>query len=132
MRINYPERIQESIEALAELERQLRRRPTSARVQMLRLLKSRAVTSLPACGPLIGYSLTQLKRWWAAYQQGGLATLLTYKTPPGKRSPLTAEAWAGLQVELRAATWPGWKMCGVISESSGTSITRASMVCGGC
>jgi hypothetical protein len=77
MRINYPERIDERVEELVALERQLRRKPTSARAQMLRLLNSGAATSLPACVPLVGYSLTQLKRWWAAYQQGGLAILLT-------------------------------------------------------
>jgi hypothetical protein len=42
MRIHDPERIHESVEALAALERQLRRQPMRARVQMLHLLKSRA------------------------------------------------------------------------------------------
>lgn len=69
---------------------------------MLRLLKSGAVSSLAACAPLLGYSFTQLQRWWAAYRDGGLDALLQHRTPPGKRSRLTPEAWAGLQAEIRA------------------------------
>ncbi len=103
MRRNYPERIYESVEEPTPLERQRRGQPTGARVQMLLLLKSGVVPSLPRCVPLVGYSLAQLKRWWAAYQLGGLAALLARRTPAGRRSPLTAEMWAGLQAELRAA-----------------------------
>jgi hypothetical protein len=54
MRISYPERIHERVEELGALERQLHRKPTSARVQMLRRLNSGAAISLPACVPLVG------------------------------------------------------------------------------
>ncbi len=102
MRISYPARITESEQDLVALEQELRGQPTAVRVQLLRLLKSGQVASLAACAPVVGYSGTQLQRWWAAYRGGGLAALLQRQRPPGKRSRLTPDAWAGLQAELRA------------------------------
>lgn len=102
MRISYPSRITESELDLTTLEKDLRGHPTAVRVQMLRLLKSGSVPSLAACAPLLGYSGTQLQRWWAAYRDGGLDALLQRRQSPGKRSQLTPDAWAGLQAELRA------------------------------
>ncbi len=66
MRIRYPEQIRESEAALGALERELRGQPSAARVQMLRLLKAGTVPSVAQCAPLVGYSATQLHRWWAA------------------------------------------------------------------
>ena len=102
MRISYPSRITESEHHVAVLEKDLRGQPTAVRVQLVRLLKSGQGASLAACAPLLGYSGTQLQRWWAAYRDGGLDALLERRRPPGKRSRLTVEAWAGLQAELRA------------------------------
>ena len=102
MRIAYPTQISERETDLLALEKQLRGQPTAARVQMLRLLKSGAVGSLTACVPVLGYSRSQLQRWWAAYRDGGLTALLQRRTAPGKRARLTPAAWAGLQAELQA------------------------------
>ena len=102
MRITYPLRIAQSEAELATLEKELRGQPTLVRVQMLRLLKSGQVASVAACAPLLGYSGTQLQRWWAAYRDGGLNALLQRRRAPGKRSRLTPDAWHGLQTELRA------------------------------
>jgi transposase len=102
MRISYPSRITESESALIALEKDLRGGPTAVRVQMLRLLKSGGVSSLTACATVLGYSGTQLQRWWAAYRDGGLDALLQRQRPPGKRSRITPDAWAGVQTELRA------------------------------
>ncbi len=102
MRIRYATRITESEADLTVLEKEVRGQPTAVRVQMLRLLKSGQVTSLAACAPILGYSGTQLQRWWAAYRDGGLQALLERRRPPGKHSRLTPDAWRGLQAELRA------------------------------
>lgn len=99
-RIRYATRITESLVELEALERQQRGTPTAPRVQMLRLLKSGRATSRGACAALLGYSVSQLDRWWAAYQAGGVAQLLTQKPRPGKRPKLTAEAWAGLSAAM--------------------------------
>jgi hypothetical protein len=69
---------------------------------MLRLLKSGTVNSLKDCAPLVGYSVGQLTRWWECYRAKGLAELLKQHKPVGKTSKLTAEAWKGLLVSMRA------------------------------
>ena len=102
MRIKYPQAIQESEEELTRLEQRLRGQKAADRVRMLRLLKSATVKSLKDCAPLVGYSRTQLTRWWQRYRAEGLAGLLKRHKPTGKASRLTAEAWAGLQAQMRA------------------------------
>lgn len=102
MRINYPRAITESVEELAARERQLRGRRTEVRARMLRLLKSGQVPSLAQCAPLLGYSQTQLTRWWEQYRKQGLNGVLTEAPPHGKPSKLTAEALAGLEAVMRA------------------------------
>ncbi len=76
---------------------------------MLRLLKSATVKSLKDCAPLVGYSVTQLTRWWECYRAEGLTGVLKQHKPAGKASRLTPEAWAGLMQAMRAghiATMP--------------------------
>ncbi len=101
MRIKYPKAIQESEEDLTSLEQRLRGQKTADRVRMLRLLKSGAVKSLKDCAPLVGYSVTQLTRWWECYRAEGLAGALKQQKPVGKASRLTPEAWAGLLQAMR-------------------------------
>jgi transposase len=102
MRIKYPKAIQESEEELTRLEQRLRGQKTGDRVRMLRLLKSGAVKSLKDCAPLVGYSVSQLTRWWERYRAEGLAGVLKRQKPAGKASRLTPEAWAGLLQAMRA------------------------------
>lgn len=99
-RIRYGERIRETVAELEDLERQQRGKPTAVRVQMLRLLKSGRAASRRQCASVLGYSLSQLDRWWAAYQSGGIPQLLMTKPRPGKRAKLTAAAWAGLEAAM--------------------------------
>ena len=101
MRIKYPKAIGESEEDLTELEQRLRGQKAADRVRMLRLLKSGTVTSLKDCAPLIGYSVTQLTRWWECYRAKGLTGVLKQHKPVGKPSRLTPEAWAGLLQAMR-------------------------------
>jgi transposase len=60
------------------------------------------VKSLKDCAPLVGYSVTQLTRWWERYRSAGLAGVLKQHKPVGKASKLSAEAWAGLMQAMRA------------------------------
>ena len=74
MRIKYPQAIQESEEELTKLEQHFRGQKPADRVRVLRLLKSGAVKSLKDCAPLVGYSVTQLTRWWECYRAEGEAS----------------------------------------------------------
>jgi transposase len=102
MRIKYPKAIQESEEELTRLEQRLRGQKAADRVRMLRLLKSGAVKSLKECAPMVGYSVSQLTRWWERYRADGLAEMLKRQKPVGKASKLSPEAWAGLLQAMRA------------------------------
>lgn len=101
-RVAYAELIQESAAELRREEKRLRGAATQPRIRMLRLLKAGQITSLRASTPLLGYSLSQLYRWWTAYRQGGLARLLATHPRPGAPAKLTPAAWMGLEAELRA------------------------------
>ena len=102
MRIKYPKAIQESEEELTRLEQSLRGQKAADRVRMLRLLKSGAVKSLKDCAPMVGYSVSQLTRWWERYRTDGLAEMLKRQKPAGKASKLSPEAWVGLLQAMRA------------------------------
>ena len=102
MRIKYPKAIQESEEDLTRLEQRLRGQKAADRVRMLRLLKSGTVKSLKDCAPLVGYSVSQLTRWWECYRAEGLAGVLKQQKPVGQTSKLTASAWEGLMQAMRA------------------------------
>jgi transposase len=102
MRIKYPEVIQESEEALSRLEQRLRGHKAADRIRLLRLLKSSTVKSLKDGAPLVGYSVSQVTRWWERYRAEGLSGLLKQHKPAGKPSKLSSEAWAGLMQAMRA------------------------------
>ena len=101
-RINYPIMIDEEVDELRQLERQLRGQPTAPRVQLLRLLKSGQVTTLGAAASVLGYHERTCARWWGDYRHGGLEQLLDYRTAPGRVSRMTAAAWHGLEAAMTA------------------------------
>jgi transposase len=101
MWINYQEAIAETVEELSRREKQVRGRRTESRVRMLRLLKSGQVPSLAQCAPVLGYSVTQVTRWWERYQKQGLESVLAEPPRPGKQSRLTPEALAGLEEVMK-------------------------------
>ena len=102
MRIKYAKAIQESEEELTSLEQSLRGQKAADRVRVLRLLKSGTVKSLKDCAPMVGYSVSQLTRWWERYRADGLAEVLKGHKPAGKTSRLTPEACQGLLQAMRA------------------------------
>ena len=101
MWINYSERMTQSPPTLLALK-QLRGRPFTDRIKLLRVLKTRTVRSLRAAAPLLGYSERQLQRWWATYLTGGLEALLRWQPHAGRPEQVSAEAWSALAVEMRA------------------------------
>src|SRR5947209_19148833 len=102
MQIRYPQAIAESVACLQEHEQRLRGTPAAPRLQMLRLLKGGDATTLPQVATLVGYSPRHVQRWWQTYRTQGLAALARVYHPAGKPARLTAEAWAGLTIELEA------------------------------
>jgi transposase len=100
---DYGERMTQSPPALLAVERQLRGRPRTDRLKLLRALQTRTVRSLRAAAPLLGYSERQLQRWWATYTTGGLEALPSRRPRAGRQEQVSAEAWNALTVEMQAA-----------------------------
>jgi Helix-turn-helix domain len=100
--ISYPVVIEESVDALGHLERQLRGQPVAPRIQLLRLLKSGQVTTLGSAARILGYTERTCARWWGDYRRGGLEQLLDYGTAPGRQPLMTEAAWQGLEAAMTA------------------------------
>ena len=67
MWIDYPARIEESVDILLAQERRLHTSAVADRVKMLRLLKSGRYRSQCQLASLLGYSDRTLRRWWHLY-----------------------------------------------------------------
>jgi transposase len=103
MRITYPKAIQESEEELTSLEQRLRGQKAADQVRVLRLLKSGAVKSLRILCPA-GWLQWKPARALVATRSGrGVDREAQAAQASRKASKLSAEAWAGLQEEMRAA-----------------------------
>jgi transposase len=98
MRINYQMAISESVEELVAHERLVRSHKVAVRVRLLVLLKSGQVKTLGEAAPLVGYSPTQVLRWWTRYRTEGLEREAHY---PGVPSRLTPEARADLHAAMQ-------------------------------
>jgi transposase len=101
MRINYQVAITESAEELAAHERLLRSHTVAVRVRLLVLLKSGQAKTLGEAAPLVGYSMSQVLRWWARYRTEGLAGLEREAHYPGVTPRLTPEARADLHAAMK-------------------------------
>lgn len=102
MRIDYPSVITESEDALTALERSLRGSPLQSRVIMLRLLKMAVYVSQGALAETLGYSARQCRRWWKAYERGGLDGLLEFSKGGGSQERLSPEARAHVAALVQA------------------------------
>ena len=109
MWLKYADHIRESVEELAERERQVRGHTTADRLKVLRLLKAGKARSRRQLVESLGSRERQLQRWWALYQQGGLAALLQERPRGGRTERLTAQAWASLTAAMAAGQIGGLK-----------------------
>jgi|SRR5688572_5680470 transposase len=101
MQVAYPELITESVEDLAALERAVRGTAAADRLKLLRWLKSGQEPSVHHAASRLGYSVRCAQRWWACYRDGGVAAVFPKpRHRPGER--MSADAWAGLEEEMRA------------------------------
>lgn len=102
MRHDYQRLIKETIEELAELERQHRHSVIGSRLRMLRLLKSGEASSVQKASNLLGYSWRQCQRWLSQYQTDGFVALLTPpKARGGTQERVTPEAWEALDEAMK-------------------------------
>lgn len=101
MRCNYHQIIGESVEELAFHEQRQRGKKAAIRLRMLILLKSGHAQTISEVAELVGYSPSQVTRWWTRYRQEGLSGLEREPHYPGVTPRLTAEARADLHAAMR-------------------------------
>jgi transposase len=101
-KIDYPNVIKESQQALKELEKRHRYTHLFHRAKMLRLLKSGKCRNLGEAAEELGYSWRQCQRWFATYSRGGLEKLLTSRVGErGRQELVTDEAWEELEEAMK-------------------------------
>jgi putative transposase len=106
MKVEYTERITETEIELRKLEKENRSKKVLPRLQMLRFFKSGKAKTQPECAKMLGFSLTQIERWWRWYRQGGLSKLLDIQKPQGHVSKLTPQAYEALEEKMIAGEIP--------------------------
>jgi transposase len=89
--IDYPRYIEESERKLRELEKRHRYTHLFHRVRMLALLKSGEYSTLEEAAKSLGYSRRQGQRWFAAYKEGGMESMLESRVEERGRSELVTE-----------------------------------------
>jgi transposase len=101
MHINYLQAIGESVEELTAHEHRLRGHKAAIRLRLLQLLKSGQAKTLAEAAALVGYSSSQVVRWWQRYRAGGLAAVEHEPQHAGQPTRLTPEARADLHQAMR-------------------------------
>ena len=101
MRIQYEEAIVESLDDLREHEERLHGSKSAVRVRALSLLKSGQARNLSEAAELVGYSPTQVARWWQRYRTQGLAKLEQEPRYPGMPARMTPEARADVDAAMK-------------------------------
>jgi transposase len=101
-KIDYPNVIEEDVEALEKLEKRHRYSHLVHRMRMLRLLKSGECKNLSEAAKALGYSWRQCQRWFAAYRRGGQRALLVSRVAErGPKELVSEEAWAALEEAMK-------------------------------
>jgi transposase len=101
MRIKYPEAIGESVEELTAHDHRCRGRKAAIRLRLFQVLTSGQAQNLDEAAALVGYSSSQVVRWWQRYRDGRLAALEHEPHHPGQPTRLTPEARADLHQAMR-------------------------------
>ena len=104
-------------ESVGELKHRLHHAITSStreRVQMLYWIKSNAIATRQELSQKLGRDESTIYRWLKRYQQGGISNLLEVKTPPGKKSQISAQQMS--QLEERLSQPQGFKSYGEIQD----------------
>ena len=104
-------------ESEKELKHRLHHAVTASsreRLQMLYWLKSNAIATRKEISQKLGRDESTIYRWLKRYRQGGLTNLLDVKTPPGKKSQISAGEMS--QLKKRLSQPQGFKSYGEIQD----------------
>jgi putative transposase len=84
MKVNYPERIEDTVTELKIIMSQQRTVATRQKVQALYLLKSGLSQSITDVSEVLGVHRITVQRWLKQYSEGGLSSLLKLGQSTGR------------------------------------------------
>jgi len=102
MKVNYPERIEDTVTELKIIMSQQGTVATRQKVQALYLLKSGLSQSITDVSEVLGVHRITVQRWLKQYSDGGLSSLLKLGRTTGKPRAISSEIIAGISTKINA------------------------------
>ncbi len=100
MKVNYPERIEETVTELKTIMSREGTITNRQKVQALYLLKSGSSPSITNVAELLGVHRITVQRWLKQYSEGGLSSLLKLRCSTGRPRVIPQEVIAGLSKKI--------------------------------
>jgi putative transposase len=96
MKVNYPERIDDTVTELKIIMSQQRTVTNKQKVQALYLLKSGFSQSITDVAEVLGVHRITVQKWFKQYSEGGLSSLLKLGQSTGRPRAISSEIIAGI------------------------------------
>jgi transposase len=100
MKVNYPERIEDTGIELKIIRSQQRTVTNRQKVQALYLLKSGLSQSITDVAEVLGVHRITVQRWFKQYREGGLSSLLKPGKSTGRPRAISSEIIAGISTKI--------------------------------
>src|SRR4028119_109554 len=100
MKVNYPERIEDTVTELKIIMSQQRTVTSRQKVQALYLLKSGLSQSITDVAELVGVHRITVLRLFKQYSEGGLSSLLKLGQSTGRPRAISSEIIAGISTKI--------------------------------
>jgi ParB family chromosome partitioning protein len=102
MKVNYPERIEDTVSELKIIMSQQRTVTNRQKVQALYLLKSGLSQSITNVAEVLGVHRITVQRWFKQYSEEGLSSLLKLGKSTGRPRVISSEIIAGISTKINA------------------------------
>ena len=102
MKVNYPERIEDTVSELKIIMSQQRTVTNRQKVQALYLLKSGLSQSITNVAEVLGVHRITVQRWFKQYSEEGLSSLLKLGKSTGRPRAISSEIIAGISTKINA------------------------------
>jgi putative transposase len=105
MKVNYPERIEDTVSELKIIMSQQRTVINRQKVQALYLLKSGLSQSITDVAEVLGVHRITVQRWFKQYSEGGWPSLLKLGKSTGRPRAISSEIIAGISTKINEDSW---------------------------
>ena len=105
MKVNYPERIEDTVSELKIIMSQQRTVTNRQKIQALYLLKSGLSQSITNVAEVLGVHRITVLRLFKQYSEGGLSSLLKLGQSTGRPRAISSEIIAGISTKINEESW---------------------------